>query len=77
MIDSIRHKVHFFSLVSQRNYKLQTDGGDTIRRDQLSTLHFRDSGLRNGSKLKLVPPTRDNKPEKQSEPEDDEEAEEN
>jgi len=33
-VDQIRHKVPFFSLFSQRNYKLVTDGGNTIERDQ-------------------------------------------
>jgi hypothetical protein len=31
--DSVRHKVPFFSLFSQRNYSVVTDGGDTIERD--------------------------------------------
>jgi len=55
-IDQIRHKVPFFSLFSQRNYTLVTDGGNTIERDQLGSLHFRDSGLRNGSRLFMRPP---------------------
>lgn len=32
-VDSIRHKVPFFSLFSQRNYKLVTDGEITLERD--------------------------------------------
>ena len=59
LVDSIRNKVPFFSLFSQRNYRLMTDGGNPIERDQFATLHFRDSGLRNGSKLKMVPPQRE------------------
>jgi hypothetical protein len=58
-IDSIRHKVNFFSLFSQRNYKLVTDGGNTIEREQYATLPFSDSGLRNGSKLIMKPPVRE------------------
>lgn len=58
-VDSIRHKVPFFSLFSQRNYRLVTDSDTTLERDQLATLLFRDSGLRNGSRLKMVPPKRE------------------
>lgn len=33
LVDSIRNKVPFFSLFSQRNYRLMTDGGNPIERD--------------------------------------------
>jgi hypothetical protein len=58
-VDSIQHKVPFFSLFSQRNHRLVTDSDTTSERDQLATLLFRDSGLRNGSRLKIVPPKRE------------------
>ena len=62
-IDSIRNKVHFFSLFSQRNYKLVTESGTSIERDQLTTLKFRDSGLVNGQKLIMKPPQRERQSE--------------
>lgn len=58
-IDAIRSKAPFFSLFTQRNYMLVTDGGNTIDRDQYGSLHFRDSGLRHGSRLFMRPPHRD------------------
>lgn len=58
-IDSIRHKVPFFSLFTQRNYKLAREGGDVISRDQYSTLHFSEAGLKNGSKLLMKPQQRE------------------
>ena len=47
----------------------------------MATLHFRDSGLRNGSKLKMVPPQRERETERAGASEEqeaavDEEAEE-
>lgn len=36
-----------------------TENDTTLERDQLATLLFRDSGLRNGSRLKMVPPQRE------------------
>ena len=63
-VDSIRHKVPFFSLFSQRNYKLVTDSENVIERDQLSTLKFEESGLRNGSRLKMMPPQRERESKK-------------
>jgi hypothetical protein len=38
---------------------LVTDGGNTIDRDQYGSLHFRDSGLRHGSRLFMRPPQRE------------------
>lgn len=36
-----------------------TDGGDKIEREQFGTMLFRDSGLRNGSRLFMRPPQRE------------------
>jgi len=58
-LDSVRNKVPFFSLFAQRNYTLVTDGGDKIEGGQFTSLLFRDSGLRNGSRLFMRPPARE------------------
>lgn len=58
-LDSVRNKVPFFGLFAQRNYTLFTDGGDKIEGGQFTSLLFRDSGLRNGSRLFMRPPARE------------------
>ena len=66
----------FFSLFTQRNYTLNTEAGSTITRDQYGTLHFRDSGLKNGSKLIMKPQQRERAEASNEQMADSEEAEE-
>ena len=50
-LEEIRTKVHFFKMFSQRRYTLETEANQVLEESQFSTLKFRDSGLKHGSKL--------------------------
>jgi hypothetical protein len=58
--ETIRHKVSFFSVFTQRHYSLQiVETGETLPIEKFSKLSFRDAGLKTGSRLVMRPPQKE------------------
>lgn len=58
-MDVLRNKVSFYRLFMQRQYQLYSpDLERAFDPNELTTLMFRDSGLKNGSKLEIREPSR-------------------
>lgn len=57
-LEIIRSKVPFFKMFSQRRYTLESESGEVFEESQFTSLKFRDSGLKNNSKLVMKEPSR-------------------
>jgi hypothetical protein len=59
-LEIIRNRVSFFKMFSQRRYTLENvETHDVFEDSQFATLKFRDSGLKNNSRLVMKEPNRD------------------
>lgn len=58
-LEEIRSKVHFFKMFSKRSYTLETETNEVLEESLFTSLKFRDSGIKHGSKLVMKEPNRE------------------
>lgn len=61
-METLEHRVEFFKQIKQRGFQLYCAEADRVfDYDELPNILFRDSGLKNGSKLIMRPPPKEKK----------------
>jgi hypothetical protein len=58
-MDVIRTRVPFYKMFAQRRYTLQLEGGEPIDECTLAGTFWRDSGIKDGSRLLMKEPARE------------------
>jgi hypothetical protein len=58
-MDVIRQRVPFYKMFASRRYTLQIEGGETIDDSTLGTMLWRDSGVKDGSRIVMKEPVRE------------------
>jgi len=62
-MDVLRSKIHFYQMFSGRGCQLYDPQADRFyETEEINTLHFRDSGLKNGAEIQMKEPPRQAKP---------------